>query len=483
MKKSIFIILLLCFCLHLTNSQQWVDKKYEYDSLLNVTYGSAINFNGDLESLQMDIYFPECDDVTHSSKRPLLIWIHGGSFLAGDKNDVSIQALCKDFAKRGYVTASIDYRLGFISDELKWECNYPNYNCVFATDSIEWARAYYRAVQDGKGALRYLINRHLEFRIDTDNVFLAGESAGSFTALGVGLMDMGSERPAQTFSQVDASLPNPNTYDCVYNKGISFNGNSIARPDLGGINGDIEPTNINYTIKGIGNMYGAMMRDLLKDIPANKHKPAIYSFHQPCDIIVSIDSNYVDWGLSWCFTNGYNCYGITNNEIMLYGSRVFSKWNTMNNYGYDIKNEFTNINFPYQFIFGDGSCLDQVNKPCHAYDNKALREKNLAVFFSDKISTNPICDTTTISSLSERELGQIKVYPNPTNNTLHISGSQLNALKEVRLYGILGKQLFSIEEVSQDELTIDMTVFSTGLYILYLKDKSNRVVTRKVVKE
>ena len=121
--------------------------------------------------------------------------------------------ICETFARRGYVTASIGYRLGYIFDELPWDCSIENYSCLFATDFAEWERAYYRGVQDAKGALRYLLNRNDMYRIDTANVFVMGESAGAFIALGVGLLDSPSERPSGTFEQAPAPAPNPLMYD------------------------------------------------------------------------------------------------------------------------------------------------------------------------------------------------------------------------------------------------------------------------------
>ncbi len=480
MKKFILIFSVILFNIQLIYCQQWIDKKYEYENLQNLSYGASVNFNGKIDTLQMDIFLPECND--ESLRRPLLMWIHGGAFLAGDKNDPSIQTMCKEFAKRGYVTASIDYRLGFISDELAWECNYPNYECLFATDSSEWSRAYYRAVQDAKGALRFLINRHEQYRIDTSNVFVAGESAGAFTAMGVGLLDTILERPVHSYDLENVPLPNSNALGCIYNGGEIFDGDSIARPDLGGIDGDIEPTNIQFTIKGIGNMYGAMMSDLLANIPANKIKPAIYSFHQPCDIIVPIDSNYVNWGLSWCFTNGYNCYGINNNEIMLYGSRAFSNWNSNNGYGYIIQDEFTTLEFPFSFLFGQGSCADQIENPCHAYDNRVLRENNLAIFFADKITTSPICDTTTVTEVQDLSLEDLKVYPNPTKNILQINGSQVVALESIHLFDVLGVKVSIVPVFNGNDISIEMSNLKNGLYILQLRniDKTSRII--KIIK-
>ncbi|MEO6190430.1 MAG: alpha/beta hydrolase, partial [Saprospiraceae bacterium] len=300
--------------------QQWIDRTYNYDSTYNVVYGSSINFNGVLESHKMDIFTPLCDDDQHISTRPLLLWIHGGAFLAGDKNDPSIINMCKQFARRGYVTASIDYRLGFIADDQPWDCTYPNYKCVFAADTSEWYRALFRSIQDGKGALRYLMNRNQQFRIDTNNVFVAGESAGAFVALGIGLLDTVIEKFAQAYALTEVARPNSNTFSCVYNAGLTFNNAFISRPDLGNIEGNIEPSNIRFKIKGIGNFYGGLASDFLKYSKSGLMKPAIYSFHQPCDLVVPIDSGRIFSGLSWCMTNGYNCFAIAN-TAKVYGSR------------------------------------------------------------------------------------------------------------------------------------------------------------------
>lgn len=310
MKTILTLVSILLFC-QTISAQQWFDKKYTYDSLMNVTYGTSADFLGNTEVHKMDIYIPNCDDSAHISRRPLIVFIHGGAFIAGSKDEANLQTMCKQFAQRGYVTASIDYRLGFISDNAAHTCNFPSYNCVFAADSAEWHRAYYRSVQDGKGALRYLINRHSQFRIDTNNIFVAGESAGAFVSLGVALMDTINEKLTQANATNSVPTPNPNTVSCVYNVGKTFPA-MINRPDLGDIHGTIEPTTINYTIKGVGNMFGGMMSDLLKFNKAGTSKPAIYSYHQPCDMVVPIDSAKVYAGLSWCMTNGYGCNGISN---------------------------------------------------------------------------------------------------------------------------------------------------------------------------
>jgi hypothetical protein len=480
--RTFIVTLLACLSASLLNAQQWIDKKYTYTTQTDLVYGTAVNFNGGVDTLKMDVFLPVCDDNGGQNLRPLLMWIHGGAFLAGDKNDVSIQNLCKEFAKRGYVTASIDYRLGFVSDDVLWQCNYPNYSCVFASDSAEWVRAYYRAVQDAKGALRYLVNRSNTYHIDANNLFVAGESAGAFTALGVALMDTLSEKPSQTLALPDAPLPHVGTWTCGHNVGKSFSGNGITRPDLGGIDGTIEPSTVPFTIKGIGNMYGAMYANLLRDIPANKPRPAIYSFHQPCDIVVPIDSNVVYWGLSWCFTNGYNCMAIANNQMKLYGSRAFSNWNSQNNLGYTIQNEFTAVNFPFSYLFGQGSCTDQVNNPCHAYDNASLRENNLANFFAGLVTTNPACDTTTLSLSSEALNALIRISPNPATDYLNVRTEQVSVSK-LQLSNLTGQVCLHIDAKGSKDIRLDLRQIPDGLYYLSATTSQGQVLTTKVLKQ
>lgn len=481
MKKLFILIIGATFGVHFSCfSQQWVTQKYDYEVTEDVPFGTAINFNNNTDTLKMDIYSPICDDPTHTSRRPLLICIYGGGFIGGNRKDPSIIDNCTAFAKRGYITAAIDYRLGYVFDELHWLCNFPNYACFFATDKEEWARAYYRAVQDGKGALRYLINRNEEWRIDTNNVFLMGESAGAFVALGVGLLDTIAERQPATFALSNVHRPDTIMHDCSPQ---IYVGDSIARPDLGPIEGNIEPTTIDYTIKGIGNMFGGMLSDLLTNTTAEV-KPVIYSFHRPCDLIVPIDSNNVYWGLTWCFTNGYHCDGIVKTPTV-YGSRTIRDWNDSNNYGYTIQSEFTNVDFPYNYLFGESSCWDQVvngTSQCHGYDNKSLRMNHMADLFATVITTSPICDTAMVLSAENMDFVHFNVYPNPTSGSVTIEGKYSGQLY-FTLFNITGKALLRREVNFSDREEIDLGDLPAGMYLLQMSNDNGFAKSVKVLRE
>ena len=61
-------------------------------------------------ALAMDIYLPE---GAPDGKRPLLLMLHGGAYLIGNKEEKGQAGWCRHFASLGYVAVSVDYRLGF----------------------------------------------------------------------------------------------------------------------------------------------------------------------------------------------------------------------------------------------------------------------------------------------------------------------------------------------------------------------------------
>ncbi len=91
-----------------------------------------------------------------------------------------LSELAENFARKGYVVAAINYRMGFNPA---------------SKSSLE--RSAYRAVQDARAALRFLSYNAENYRIDPDCIFLAGTSAGAITALNSAFMKE-DERPEST---------------------------------------------------------------------------------------------------------------------------------------------------------------------------------------------------------------------------------------------------------------------------------------------
>lgn len=161
MKKIILSFFLLCIIYTSGYSQRYLSPVFSGTNVLNnIQYGSAINYLGNTESLLLDFYEPLGDSL---NSRPLLIYIHGGGFTNPfqTKTLVHIVAFCDSMARRGYVTASIDYRLDISISN----------------------RAVINAMHDAKAAVRFFKANSATYGIDTSLIFIGGESAGAVTAL------------------------------------------------------------------------------------------------------------------------------------------------------------------------------------------------------------------------------------------------------------------------------------------------------------
>lgn len=140
----------------------------------NIQFGSNLGVGGTNTALFLDFYEPANDTAR---LRPLVILIHGGSLIAGDKGDMG--AFCNDFAKRGYVAATIDYRLGIEDPK--------------GVRTI--LEALLRGVQDTKAAVRFFRSKAAQYRIDTSQIYLEGSSAGSMIAVHYAYWDQGEIPP------------------------------------------------------------------------------------------------------------------------------------------------------------------------------------------------------------------------------------------------------------------------------------------------
>ena len=134
----------------------------------NVTYGSAVNQQGQTVTLQLDVYAPTGDAVTD---RPAIVWVHGGSFAFGSKTSPEIVDEATVFAKKGFVNVSINYRLS-------------TNGCTTVT--AECLTAIVDAKHDAQAAVRFLRAHSDDYGVDEGRIGIAGTSAGAITALNVG---------------------------------------------------------------------------------------------------------------------------------------------------------------------------------------------------------------------------------------------------------------------------------------------------------
>lgn len=143
----------------------------------HIRFGENRNplFSDRLDDLKMNVYQPAGDACT---KRPLVIFMHGGWMQGGDHNGENGSA--DQFARRGFVAATIDYRLGV--------------GGTFTPGNF--ATPGFMAVQDARAANRFFRKNAAQYGIDTNWIFVGGCSAGAYAALFTGYLDRESEIPA-----------------------------------------------------------------------------------------------------------------------------------------------------------------------------------------------------------------------------------------------------------------------------------------------
>ncbi|MEN6334882.1 MAG: alpha/beta hydrolase, partial [Phycisphaerales bacterium] len=106
---------------------------------------------GGHERQKLDLYLPKTAEgqPATNSKRPLIVWVHGGAWLEGNKNGCPAVRFTAD----GYAVASINYRL--------------SQHAIFPAQ-----------IQDCKAAIRWLRANADKHGIDPNRIGVWGASAG-----------------------------------------------------------------------------------------------------------------------------------------------------------------------------------------------------------------------------------------------------------------------------------------------------------------
>ncbi len=169
---------------------RYLDRIYEPEDIVitsDIIYGSAPNKTGEVVELGFDLYTPPLSDT--ETLRPLVVIIHGGGFSGGDKaSEKMIEWSQSWFAERGYVAASINYRLRNGEENI----------------------ATKEAMSDAQAAVRFIRAHATEYGIDPNKIFTMGASAGAITSLMVGVSsEIAPLVLEEKYPQVKANFSNP----------------------------------------------------------------------------------------------------------------------------------------------------------------------------------------------------------------------------------------------------------------------------------
>ena len=368
-----------------------------------IPFSSAVR-EGDASptTLYLDFYEPLGDTL---SERPLVITVFGGAFVAGSRDFVDMQEYCTRLAQHGYAAASIDYRLLSL-----WNLN-----------STSLIRDAYMAAQDVSSAIRFFKAYSEEYRIDTSQVFLLGNSAGSIAILCELFMDE-SERPAETFED----------------------------PDLGSMHssGFDEYAGFSPAVAGAIPQWGGVM-DL--DVIDEEEYVPLCMLHGTDDTNVPYDSGY--------------CYNGMLPGVMpyMYGSHpIAARLDEIGITDYEF-HSFEGEEHAFYFTL-----------------TYQLNEKFDTCFSIARDFLYQHLNLTT--SMPETEETKIQVYPNPVTDLLTIRFGEAVQSKplKVTVIDVTGRVVLA-EAVSASELRLNVSQWPSGVYFMQMERDGQRY-GRKILK-
>ena len=365
------------------------------------------------------------------------------------------------------MVAAINYRLGthkIANYDMYWACNNSiSQPCAYIADSSEIVRALFRGMQDTKGAIRFMKNRAQLDSTDINNVFLAGESAGGFNVLAAAFMRDESQKPLDCFAINNANTPDVHLRYCLPA------GYSLARPDLGSVDGSLHIGNSNSTIKGVANFYGGIF-DINLLVNSNQ-KPAMYLFHQGSDVVVDYIYNRVFGRINWeCFAPTNVCQQYSHTPFA-YGSEGIRR--QLDSMGTQAPLHQADIVSNYNYLndcFANG----------HSIDNVILRTMHMAELFSvviDSSGNSPAlnCSLISVNEISEKDF---IIYPNPGMDRINIEFSKNINIEKLFIRDLLGRKLDSFTHSENFTVIHFEENIKSGIYFLDIETKAGRVMKK-----
>ncbi len=485
--RSLLFPLLLWSTIGLQAQDYITPAQFDFHVDSNLVYGTATDYLGNSVTLALDLYKPvgNTDDA-----RPLLVLVHGGSWLGGCKNDGNsgVVRLAREFVARGYVVASVNYRLGwhkaaYVPTPAGPPVLPPDFLGFYAADTLEMVRALYRAQQDVKGAIRWLKARSEQDSTCAEKVFVGGESAGGFNAMAVGFLDRPEEKPASCGAIADAPVPGSNLlnqtgFNCQVQT-WTVTSSMLQRPDLGPVDGTLNLNGMDARVRGVVDLFGGVPTDALQlDWWQGVDTPAVYLYHQSCDGVVPFNtgrpfqtlSTYCNLGTTpWHFT-----YPIIHGSNAI--ANAFQAMPSPPTYTTDFTNcpSFNGNLALFECLrYGD-------NGSYHFLAGVPQRAVNIASFLEPLASDPSACLSTAIV---EHPSPTALVFPQPAKDLIHLQHPALRGTVLLQLITLDGRtvQQASSAAASGTAAFRFGSEVPNGLYLLRYATQAEKGTVRVVI--
>ncbi|MBK7147258.1 MAG: carboxylesterase family protein [Bacteroidetes bacterium] len=382
-----------------------------------------------VDSLRLDVFAPKLT-ADSLSNRPLILLIHGGAFLTGNRQAMHYQ--CMEYARRGFVVATMTYRLG-------WNCAATDLLgvCLFCQgEQYKLKTATYRAAQDGRAAMRYLHAHAADFGIDTAWMFIGGESAGSITALHTAFW---SQSEADSFA-------------------------SWAKGDVGLLDTAGNALPADYSIKAVIDNCGAVSRD---SVVLNNGNVPVISFHDEGDCVVP---NHAGQVISCTCQSFYWSWGSNSIHNILKNANTCTEMNL-------VPLSINHCSYPAWNLVRHASCF-----------LKRMMCNDCRTDYSTDINKSVACDTlqaTANSVIRFENESDFSVYPNPNHGVLHFDLSNLmhHPALEIAISNTAGEVVAQSASIQQPDFSIAVKNLPAGIYFIAVSSQQQTIAIRKLILE
>lgn len=468
-----------------------------------------------VQNMLMDIYQP-MQSVDDQEARPLIIYLHTGNFLppplnggpTGLKTDSLAIVACTQWAKRGFVAASVSYRLG-------WN---PLGNAQERRGTL--LNAVFRAIQDAKQAVRFLKDDAANannYKIDTDKIVLFGEGSGGYVALAYA-----------TVHDLDAALGLPKFTNPVTNQSYV---NPAIVGDENGFDGQLSlyrPNGQNGDISMVGNLGGALGDKSW----VNEGNVPMIAFHTVRDDFAPFDDgtvivpttmeNVVDVSGANVFIQDAVDLGNNDAFALLNGNDDPFTQQAESLYGtgpYEVSNDETITISPtpyglYPFVFPLRPYLTNIASPWQWWDPNSP----LATAVVGEVGGNPITahqaslasnpdmspeqGRTYLDTIQGYAIPRIMcvlelegspcavgisesvvqnnttIYPNPSQSAITIRNTD-EMIRRIELVDITGR-VVAVKNVNAHTYTLERGALNDGIYLMQIHFDSEQI-TKKVL--
>lgn len=164
--SAVFLLLLFT---SLSSFGQKPGTRYLNEVFSDFTMQTVTYQTKEEEQLEMDIYEPKGDT---QASRPVILYVHGGGFSGGKRDEKRYTDFCEEMAKKGYVAITMSYTL--LRKGKSFGCDFSAEGKIGVFDGT---------AADVHAATKHIVDKATELKINPEMITLAGSSAGAEAVL------------------------------------------------------------------------------------------------------------------------------------------------------------------------------------------------------------------------------------------------------------------------------------------------------------